>query len=128
MNKEQHPAKVFGSWLKTRRLARGIIARVFAGQIWLSPSKYAEVELGVVKWVGENQKLIIPMLLKLTGADLDKFHKLLAAAKSVAVLTFDSIFKRDDLKPVRAAHCQVKQFTLDEENALLDIVFKPLTA
>jgi hypothetical protein len=128
MNKEQHPAQVFGSWLKARRLTRGIIARIFAGQIWLSPSKYAEVELGVVKWVGENQKAIIPMLLKLTHVELAKFHKLLAAAKSAAALTFENIFKRDDLKPVRAAHCQLKQFTLEEESALLDLVFRPLTA
>jgi len=128
MNKEQHAAKAFGLWLKAKRQARGIVARIFAGQVWLSPAKYAEVEIGVVKWIGENQKAIIPILLKLTGAELVKFQKLLAAAKSAAALTFETIFDRDDLKPVRAAHCQVKQFTLDEENALLDLVFKPLAA
>ena len=84
--------------------------------------------MGVVKWIGENQKTIIPILLRLSAVDLVKFRKLLALAKSVATLTFDSIFQKDDLRPVRAAHCQVKQFALDEENALLDVVFKPLPA
>ena len=126
MSHTQHPAKAFGAWLKSRRQAKGIIARIFAGQIWLSPSKYAEVEIGVVKWVGKNQEAIIPMLLNLAGAELKKFNELLQAAKSAAALTFETIFKKVDLRPVRAAHCQVKQFTLDEENALLEIVFTPL--
>jgi hypothetical protein len=128
MSNTQHPAKAFGAWLKAKRQAKGIIARIFAGQIWLSPSKYAEVEIGVVKWVGENQEVIIPRLLDLAGAELKKFNDLLQAAKNAAALTFETIFKKVDLRPVRAAHCQVKQFTLDEEDALLEIVFTPLPA
>jgi hypothetical protein len=125
---EQHPAKAFGSWLKARRQARGIIARIFAGQIWLSSSKYAEVEVGVVKWIGSNQQAIIPMLLELAENEIAKFDQLLQAARVAAALTFASIFKRDDLKPVRAAHSQGKQISLEEENALLEIVFQPLPA
>ncbi len=128
MNKEQHPAQAFGLWLKAKRQAKGIIARIFAGQIWLSPSKYAEVESGVVKWVGSKQEAVIPILLDLAEAELKKFEKLLKAAKDAAALTFASIFNKTDLKPVRAAHSQGKQFSLDEENALLEIVFQPLRA
>ncbi|MEI8289750.1 MAG: hypothetical protein WCH99_09770 [Verrucomicrobiota bacterium] len=128
MSQQQHPAKAFGSWLKAKRQSKGIIARIFAGQIWLSPSKYAEVEIGVVKWVGENQQAIIPRLLELAGAELQKFEQLLQAAKIAAALTFETIFKKDDLKPVRAAHSQGRQITLEEETALLEIVFQPLPA
>ena len=125
---EQHPAKAFGAWLKAKRQSKGIIARIFAGRLWLSPSKYAEVEVGVVKWVGDNQQAIIPILLELAEAEVVKFKELLQAAKTAVALTFESIFTKNDLKPVRAAHSQGKQITLEEENALLDIVFQPLPA
>jgi hypothetical protein len=124
----QHPGKAFGAWLKAKRQAKGIIARIFAGQIWLSHSKYAEAELGVTKWIGQKQQAIIPILLELAEGEVKKFNQLLEAAKRATALTFDKIFKRDDLKPVRAAHSQGKQISLEEENALLDIVFQPLPA
>lgn len=123
---QQHPGRLFGAWLKAKRQAKGIIARVFAGQIWLSPSKYAEVEVGVANWIGEKQERIIPILLELAEAEAKKFQQLLAAARSAAVLKFTDVFKKDDLKPVRAAHAQGKQISLEEENALLEIVFRPL--
>ena len=125
---QQHPAKAFGGWLKAKRQARGIIARIFAGQVWLSPAKYAEVEVGVVQWVGVNQEAIIPRLLDLATAELQKFNELLSAARVAVALTFDKIFSKEDLKPVRAAHSLGKQITLEEENALLEIVFQPLPA
>lgn len=124
--RQQHPGIVFGAWLKAKRQAKGVIARIFAGQIWLSPSKYAEVEVGVVGWIGEKQAKIIPILLELADVEIENFNKMLQAAKGAVKLTFESIFKKDDLKPVRAAHTQGKQITLEEETALLEIVFRPL--
>lgn len=81
-----------------------------------------------MKWVGDNQQAIIPILLELAEAEVVKFKELLQAAKTAVALTFESIFTKNDLKPVRAAHSQGKQITLEEENALLDIVFQPLPA
>jgi hypothetical protein len=128
MNNANHPAVKFGAWLKAKRQAKGIIVRVFAGQVWLSPSKYAEVELGVTKWIGEQQGKIIPILLELEEAERKLFDELLHAAKEAVALTFKDIFKPEDLKPVRAAHSLGKQITLVEEEALLEIVFRPLPA
>lgn len=123
---QHHPAKVFGAWLKAARQSKGFIARIFAGQVWLSPSKYAEAEVGVVKWIEKKQETIIPILLDFAKAEIEEFSKLLAAARSAAALTFETIFNKDDLRPVRAAHSQGKQITLEQEGALLDIVFQPL--
>lgn len=128
MSDTRHPAKAFGAWLKAKRQAKGIIARIFAGQVWLTPSKYAEVEVGVVKWVGINQEANISRLLELVETELATFTQLLSKARTASALTFESIFSKDDLKPVRAAHSLGKQISLAEENALLEIVFKPLPA
>lgn len=126
--KNQHPAKELGNWLKAKRQAKGVIARIFAGRIWLSPAKYAEVEIGVVRWVGNQQEQIIPILLELSQKDAEEFKKLLKAAKEAVALKFEEIFSRADLQPVRAAHSQGKQMTRDDEKALLDVVFSPLPA
>jgi hypothetical protein len=131
MNKastHQHPGKVFGAWLKTKRQAKGIIARIFAGQVWLSPSKYAEVEVGVSHWIGQKQEAIIPLLLELAADEQRHFLELLRAARNAIGLTFDKIFKKEDLMPVRAAHSQGKQVTEEEATALLAVVFQPLSA
>src|SRR5438105_2595717 len=40
----KHPAKKLGAWLKKRRQHEGLVLRVFAGQIELSPAEYAEAE------------------------------------------------------------------------------------
>jgi len=123
---QEHPGVLFGAWLKAKRQARGIIARLFAGQIWLSPSKYAEVEVGVVRWIGQKQELIIPILLDFSVDERQKFTELLKAAKNTIALTFDKIFKKEELRPVRAAHSQGKQITQEDEEALLALVFQPL--
>jgi len=131
MNNEllkDHPGIAFGAWLKAKRQARGIIARIFAGQIWLSPAQYAEVEVGVVGWVGDKQDKLIPLSLDFEQPDHSMFKKLLKLARAGLQLTFDKIFTPEELKPVRAAHSQGKQMTKLEEDALLALVFKPLPA
>lgn len=54
-----HPAVKLGRWLKQRRQQAGLVARVFAGQIELSPAEYAEAEGGVVRWLGAEQAKLI---------------------------------------------------------------------
>ena len=123
-----HPGRKFGAWLKAKRQAKGIIARIFAGQVWLSSSQYAEAEVGVVRWIGTKQERIIPILLDLADKETTKFTELLKAARGAVALTFDNIFSREEMRPVRAAHAQGKQMTKEDEDRLLDIVFQPLPA
>src|SRR5436190_985174 len=54
-----HPAVRLGRFLRLARMTRGIVKRLFAGQIMLSPSAYTEVEAGVVRWVQEPQRKAI---------------------------------------------------------------------
>src|ERR1700691_778667 len=66
---QEHPAKKFGVWLRSKRQLRNVVARVFALKIWLSHAKYAEIELGIIEWMSPRQELLIPMALGLTPAE-----------------------------------------------------------
>src|SRR5437868_4639312 len=43
-NIKDHPAVALGGWLKAARQERGIVKRIFAGEIQLTPSQYSELE------------------------------------------------------------------------------------
>jgi hypothetical protein len=103
-----------------------MVARVFANAVWLSHAKYAEVELGIIKWITQKQELLIPLALSFNEAEKAEFTAKLNEAKSVKGLCFSDIFKRDDLRPVRACHRLGKQITKDEEELILNAVFAPL--
>lgn len=126
-NTQQHPAKAFGDWLREKRQARNLVARVFASAIWLSHAKYAEIELGVIKWVSQKQELLIPLFLGLNREEKAEFITRLKAARGVKNLCFSDIFSRDDLRPVRACHHNGKQITKEDEERILNAVFAPLT-
>ena len=104
-----------------------MVARVFANAVWLSHAKYAEVELGIIKWITQKQELLIPLALCLNEVEKAEFTAKLEAAKTVKGLCFSDIFKRDDLRPVRACHHLGKQITKDDEERILNAVFAPLT-
>ncbi|HEY5041424.1 MAG TPA: hypothetical protein VIK53_05420 [Verrucomicrobiae bacterium] len=123
----QHPAKAFGDWLREKRRARNLVARVFSGAVWLSHAKYAELELGVIKWVSQKQELLIPLFLGLNKAEKAEFVAKLKAARSVKNLCFSDIFTRDELRPVRACHHNGKQITKEDEERILNAVFAPLS-
>jgi len=123
---QDHPAKAFGDWLRQKRMLRNWVARVFARRVWLSHAKYAEVELGVIKWITDAQVLLIPLALGLTKAEKDEFTAKLQAAKSAKGLCFSDIFDRDSLRPVRACHHDGKQITKADEERILNVVFAPL--
>jgi len=63
-NLAQHPAVKFGQWLKAARQERGIVKRLFAGEISLSASKYSEVEAGVIRWIEAKQEMAITVVLE----------------------------------------------------------------
>ena len=127
MNKQKHPAKQFGDWLREKRQSRSMVARVFAQRIWLSHAKYAEVELGVVKWISKEQESLIPMALAIVGDAKKQFNAMLREARAAEALQFSDIFSRDDLLPIRACHREGKQITKDDEERILNTVFNPLT-
>lgn len=122
---KRHPAIAFGAWLKARRKQTGVVSRVFAGRIALAPSQYAEVEAGVVQWVQKEQEKLIAENLSLISDDLTTFNDLLARARRAPALSFDEIFTREQLEPVRA-RSRGKQMTEAGKNAILDAVFRPL--
>jgi hypothetical protein len=124
---QQHPAKAFGDWLREKRQARNVVARVFANSVWLSHAKYAEVELGIIKWITHKQEILIPLFLGLNGVEKEEFNAKLTAAKDTKSLCFSDIFPREILRPVRACHHLGKQITKDDEECILNAVFAPLT-
>jgi hypothetical protein len=83
------PAKELGAWLKGHRQRAGLVTRVFAGQIELSPAEYAEAEAGVVRWIGAEQARLICHVLALDAAERNQFDKLLAEARAAKALEPD---------------------------------------
>lgn len=122
----KHPAKELGSWLKSHRQRHGAVARVFAGQIELSPAEYAEVEAGVVCWIGVYQEELIPQVLALTDAGRKEFEKHLAHARAAKPLEFCDLFTRQQLEPMRLRREGRKPLTKADKEAILDAVFAPL--
>lgn len=121
-----HPAVAFGRWLRERRMEKGITASVFAGRIGLSPAKYAEVEVGVVSWIGDKQETYIPLLLATDGNFASDFSNKLFKAREVQPLRFQDIFTRDQLAPARCCTVSGKQITEAQKNEILNAVFTPL--
>jgi hypothetical protein len=122
----KHPAKELGAWLKSLRQRHGFVARVFAGQIELSPAEYAEAEAGVVRWIGAEQEGLICQVLALSQAERREFEKRLADARTAKPLEFEDLFTREQLEPVRLRREGRKPLTKGEKNAIVDAVFAPL--
>ena len=122
----KHPARELGAWLKTRRQQQGLVLRIFAGQVELSPAEYAEAEAGVVRWLGGVQQKLIPQVLGLAGSDRRRFLILLAKARAAEPLEFDDIFTREQLEPVRLRQAKGKQSAAYAKEEILNAVFVPL--
>src|SRR5438067_5965641 len=103
-NYKNHPAVRMGRWLKSMRQARGIVKRLFAGEISLSASKYSEVEAGVVRWIESKQEKAIRVVLELADEELAEFKELLSKARKAVALSFDMLFRAEQLEPVRYRH------------------------
>lgn len=104
----------------------GIVMRVFAGQIGLSPAEYAEVELGIVRSLGKDAESKIVETLELTDEQSQRFAELLTDAIGAPPLSLEDIYSREQLEPVRtrSANGQLDEKTRTE---LLDAVFTPLS-
>jgi transcriptional regulator with XRE-family HTH domain len=120
------PSVALGQWLREKRRALKLSARVFAERISLTHAQYAEAELGVFKWLASKQQALIPLTLDLNPFEIECFKKLTEEAEASAPLSFSNLFSRDELRPVRAFHLQGKQLTKADEERLLDAVFAPL--
>ena len=126
LGRMKHPAKELGVWLKTRRQQQGMVLRVFAGQIELSPAEYAEAEAGVVRWLGEEQEAAISQVLGFSAPERKQFLALLDKARAAEPLEFNDIFTREQLEPVRLRHTKGKQAAARAKKEILDAVFAPL--
>ncbi len=122
----KHPAKELGEWLKARRQKQGLVLRVFAGQIELSPAEYAEAEAGVVRWLSEEQATLIPQVLALSAPERKQFLARLAKARVAQPLEFKDIFTREQLEPARLRHARGRQAAARAKKEILDAVFAPL--
>ena len=122
----RHPAVELGSWIKLRRQKLGVVARVFAGQIDVSPAEYAELEAGVVRWLGREQERLIPHVLGLSAEEHRRFTELLARARAAKPLEFSDIFSRGQLEPVRLREPNGKKLTAASKRAIIDAVFTPI--
>ena len=129
MNKHKHsdhPAVKLGHWLKEHRQRAGLVARVFAGQIELSPSEYAEMETGVVRWLGEDQARFIPSVLALSASECKTLERMLANAREAKALEFEDLFTREQLEPVRPRREGRKRLTAQDKREIVEAVFTPL--
>jgi hypothetical protein len=124
----QHPAVQFGAWLKSKRRESGVVARVFAGRIDLSPAEYAEVEagIGIIHWIKSKQEALIAIMLKLDDDGEAELNRKLSSARESNRLEFSDVFSRDQLAPIRCSTDGDKQIDEEKRNAILDAVFKPL--
>ncbi len=122
----KHPAINLGIWLKSRRQQRGMVARVFAGQVELAPAKYAELEAGVARWLCARQEQLIPQVLGLSKEEAGVFAALLAKARAAKPLEFADLFTREQLEPARLRHAKRQQLTAEAKDKILDAVFRPL--
>ena len=109
-----------------RRQKQGMVLRVFAGQIELSPAEYAEAEAGVVRWLGQKQESLTPQILGLSAPERRHFLALLDKARAAEPLEFEDIFSREQLEPVRLRHAKGKQAAARAKKEILDAVFTPL--
>lgn len=122
----EHPAIQFGHWLKARRRKTLLVARVFAGQVGLSPAQYAELEAGVVRWLQKDQEQLVPDILELSPEEIEEFARALQAARNATPLELCDIFSREQLEPVRARSDE-SQLTMESRAAIVEAVFRPLT-
>ena len=120
------PGRDFGVWLKAKRRSKQIIARIFAGRVGLSPAEYAEVEEGIVKWLREKQKSLIPILLDFSEDDIAEFNHKLYLATEAGPVEFSDIFTEDQLTPVRMCNRRDEPLTPELKGRILKAVFTPL--
>ena len=120
------PGIDFGGWLKAKRRSKQIIARIFAGRIGLSPAEYAEVEEGIVKWLREKQKALIPILLDFSEDETAEFNYKLDLAVEAGPVEFSDIFTQEQLTPVRMCTRLDEPLTPELKGHILKAVFTPL--
>lgn len=121
-----HSAVRLGVWLRKNRIKKGLVKRVFALRISLSPSKYAEVEFGIVHWIKRQQEAAVRAVLELTEAQFALFMGLLAEARKLPDLLFTDIFTMQQLRVVRARTTDNRELTELEKQQLLLCVVAPL--
>lgn len=122
----EQPSVALGLWLKEKRLAAGMVARVFAQRVWLTPAKYAEVEAGVSHWIGEKQIQLISLALNLNEVEKQALQTRVENSSVGAAVTFRDLFTADELRPIRTYHRDNKQLSKDDEEVILAVVFEPL--
>ena len=122
----EHPAVQFAAWLKSKRRESGVVARVFAGRINLSPAEYAEVESGVIRWLKTKQLNLIPIMLQLDDDGMAEFNHKLYLAREASALEFASVYTREELAPARCSTVESKQIDEKTREAIINAVFTPL--
>jgi transcriptional regulator with XRE-family HTH domain len=125
-NVNDHPAVKLGSWLEAKRRSRNFNAREFAGRICISPAKYAEIELGIGRWISERTSLLIVTALGLDYNEEAEFCSLRDAAQECSALQFSDRFTREQLMPMRLCHPSNDQPTENLTEKILDAVFAPI--
>ena len=125
---KEHPAVLFGQWLRNKRRDAGAVAREFAGRVDLSPAEYTEVELGidVGRWITSKQENLISIMLNLDENGEAELNYKLHQAREASRIEFKDVFTREQLTPVRCSTICNEQIDEKKRNDILDAVFKPL--
>ncbi len=120
-----HPAVVFGKWLKEKRCEKDFTLSRFATAIGMNVSKYSQVEMGIGDWLEKQLECwqAIPKVLNLTQNECDEGIYLYLLIGNSQILQMTDLFTRDEMRP---AFPPEKNWTKEKEEQLLDAVFKPL--
>jgi hypothetical protein len=124
-----NPGIKLGNWLRKKRQEALLIPSVVANELRLSHAAFAELELGVTRWLSNLQVTLVPRVLRLDSASTAEFQKLLKADRaSTKKVSFEDLFTREELAPVRLR--TVDNYTTPKDNEaseLLDAVFQKVT-
>jgi hypothetical protein len=116
-----------GNWIRKARRELKLTPSFVANEIKLAHSAYAEVELGIVKWIDSLRVTLLSQVLQLKTEAAKTLRSMVEAASKATPVKFEQIFTREDLKPVRLRTLDSFRAPKEKESEkLLDAVFQPL--
>ncbi len=118
-----HPAVIFGKWLKEKRRAKNFVMISFANLIKANSSKYSQIEMGLGDWIDDHFLNVISTALEFTDKEISEMNIMYQDYIESQILQMEDLFTRDEMRP---AFPPCKGWTLEREEKLLDAVFKPL--
>jgi transcriptional regulator with XRE-family HTH domain len=129
MNNTPTPSQsvVFGDFIRTHRVSKGILARDAAIAAGILPSNLSKIEHGINTPPRDTEKLkqlADAMGFRDEGADKERFFDLAAAATDSVPADIASILSRDNAMPLLLRTIGNKRLTKAQVERLIEIIQK----